>query len=109
MYRPGELDQQITINRLTVSDDGYGGETQTATSLGTVWAKVKPMSGKESKDQERVHDVGNYRFIIRRPIFQVLEDDFITWNGGEFNIRMVHDYGNRVLYLEIDVERNAQR
>ena len=108
MYRPGELDQRIEVFRLIVSDDGYGGETQTPSSLGVFWAKVKPMGGNEKKSQERVHDTANYRFILRYTD-QIKEDDYIAWNGSEFNVRMIRDDGSRNLYLEIDAEKNAQK
>lgn len=107
-YRPGELSERIEIFRVNGLDDGYGGETTTSTSLGSFWAKVKPTGGGEKKDQDRVHDTAKYRFTIRYTD-QIREDDYISWRGHEFNIRMIYDYGPRSMHIEIEAEKNAQR
>ena len=112
MYNPGALDQLIAVFRRVRTPDDYGGEEITEQELFRAWALVKPMSGSEKKEHERMHDTSNYRFVIRNhaevEINALKEDDFIVWGNQKFNIRFLAHKGPRKLYLEINAERNAQ-
>ncbi|MBU1067477.1 phage head closure protein [Patescibacteria group bacterium] len=44
---PGKINNRITLQAPTIVRDDYGGETKTWTDVATVWANVKPLSGKE--------------------------------------------------------------
>ncbi len=43
----GEYDRRVTLQAPTHSADAVGGPTATWAALATVWAKVRPLSGKE--------------------------------------------------------------
>jgi len=107
MYQPGELDQLITIKKEITIDDGYGGEEiAQEQKVFDVWAKVKPLSGGESKDQDRVHDTSMYRFIVRYTN-EINEEHIIYWNNYRFEVKSILDRGPRSLYLEFNAERNS--
>lgn len=105
-YRPGELDQLITFERQSITPDGLGGGDLSWTLLGQVWAHVRPRSGREITDFERVNDHAVYLFVIRWPI-DIREDDRILWEGDYYNIRALKSPKTRNLYCEIEAERGA--
>lgn len=105
-YRVGELDQLIEFNRETLTPDGIGGNVRTWSSIGEVWAHVRPASGKESTDFETVNAEAKYIFIVRWPL-AILESDQIVWDGELFNIRVIKRPKTRELYCEIEAERGV--
>lgn len=48
MLRAGDLRHRITIQSATTGSDGQGGTTKTWATLATVWAQVRPISGREA-------------------------------------------------------------
>jgi SPP1 family predicted phage head-tail adaptor len=107
MYQPGELDQKITIRRQTLVADGMGGaENSTTTLANAIWAHARPRSGKEIGAHDKVESALMYLFVIRYR-GDLKEDDRITWNGEEYNIRVIKTRGARKTYLEIDAERGV--
>jgi SPP1 family predicted phage head-tail adaptor len=103
---PGTLDQRIVIASETRTADDYGGAAVTWTTLATVWAEVRPMTGRERSDAAAIEAPASYRFTIRRRS-DVTEAMRITWNGGTYNIRFIADPGARGLYMTIDAERGV--
>lgn len=43
----GKMRHRVTIQKLTRTDDGAGGYTETWEDIATVWAAVEPLSGRE--------------------------------------------------------------
>lgn len=105
-YRPGELDQRIKIMRQTETPDGYGGNTIAWVEQFEIWAKVRPLSGSELTDYDRVNAEAKYIFIIRYPI-NVLDSDRIDWDGEGYNIRVRKKPTGRSLYMQIEAERGV--
>ena len=105
-YRAGELDQRITIKRETLTTDNMGGSTTTDTDVASVWAHVRPRSGRELGIHDKVEAPAMYLFVIRYRS-DLLENDRIVWDGQEYNIRVIRSKGGRKLYLEIDAERGV--
>lgn len=107
--RPGQLDQQITFQRVTETDDGAGGKSEAwadFTTDATVWADPVPMGGKEGIQDGAFNASGNYVFIVRNRQ-DVSERDRIVWDGVPYNIRNVKRRGGRELYLSIEAERGV--
>ena len=48
MFRPGELDQRVTVQRQTLTQDGLGGDALAWVDQGAYWCHVRPLSGRES-------------------------------------------------------------
>jgi SPP1 family predicted phage head-tail adaptor len=108
-YRTGELDQRITFQKRQRVSDGMGGSTDTwvnITTLSSVWAHVRPKSGKENKDFQRVNAEASYIFVVRNRS-DILASYRIVWDGEPFNISAVLKPKSRSLYMEIDGERGV--
>lgn len=103
---PGTLDQRVIIQEETLTTDAYGGATSAWSTLATVWAAVKPLSGRERSDVAAVEAPALYRFTIRRRS-DVLDTMRLSWNGQTWNIRFIADPGSRSLYMTLDAERSA--
>ena len=102
----GELNERITIQRETLSDDGQGGTTRSLATLVTVWAKVAPLSGRERDMANQTESPRNYRFTVRRTsdTAGILAKDLILWRGKTMNIRFIALNTTHELYLQIDAE-----
>ena len=104
-FTPGELDQRVTIQSPTNMPDGRGGVVSGWEDVATVWAHVRPKSGRERSNADRVEASANYLIVIR---WRAIDPSWrIVWNGIPFNIRFPADYGRRALYLELDAERGV--
>lgn len=106
MSRPGQLDQRITLKRVTARQpDGMGGFTETETTLATVWANVTPGGGTETTEAARVNATAGATFTIRnRPDLALTASDRIEWEGRRYNIRVPEYQGRRAMYLDIQAE-----
>lgn len=105
-YGAGMLDQQVSLQHRTLTDDGAGGATEAWTEYAAVWALVRPMSGRERENAMRNEATSNYLVVVRYRS-DILERDRITWRGTNLNVRFVKDAGPRPLFLEIEVERGV--
>lgn len=100
-YRVGELDQRITIERKQLTPDGMGGNSLAWVSIGSVWAHVRPKSGRETVGFERLNGETTYIFIVRNSI-DVKYSDRIVWDGVEFNVDNIPKPKGRALYMEVE-------
>lgn len=107
MFHPGELDQLITIRKVTIVDDGTGGTNEEVeVKAENLWAKVRPLSGAEVARNSGVSATSLATFIIRYRD-NIETDDEILWNGQTFNITYIPTVSARELYLAIQAERVA--
>jgi SPP1 family predicted phage head-tail adaptor len=100
------MDQRITLDQEARTADTYGGAVVTWATLATVWANVRPLSGRERADMAAIEAPASYRFTIRRRN-DITEAMRIGWNSQVFNIRFIADPGSRSLYMAIDAERGV--
>lgn len=105
-FRPGELDQRIIIERPVMASDGMGGNVATWSTHLTLWALVRPISGNENVDFERVQGEARYLFVVRYPI-DIKDADRILWEGDYYNIRVRKKPKGRDLYMQINAERGV--
>lgn len=106
-WRPGELDQLITIKREVLTSDGLGGQNVALVDLVVgLWAKVKPMSGSEAEKFDKLNASMLNTFVVRYRD-DVREDDRIIWGGEQYNIRSIAKAGSRELYTVITAERGV--
>ena len=104
----GNMDQRIKIKRKVLTDDGFGGRTETQTEVLSAWADVDANSGRESQRFERLHAEATYLFTIRkRKDVEVRDADIIEWQGVDYNIRFRADLGTRQMYLQMTAERGV--
>lgn len=98
--RAGELDRRITIASFTESQNAYGEPVKTWNTLATVWANVKPASGREFfNSNQRVAEVDT--------IFKIRYRDDVTpqmrvlYNGSIYDIKSILEIGGREEGLQI--------
>lgn len=109
MPSPGKLDQRVTLQGVTLSDDGAGGKVKTWADFATtptVWCHVKPSAGGERFDEDRTTAMATLIFTIRYRS-DVDETDRLVWNGEIYNIRQRKRASNRKPYLVLVAERGV--
>ncbi|SDD71982.1 phage head closure protein [Rhodospira trueperi] len=91
----GRMDRRITVMVTSMIDDGYGGTIPGGTvALGTFWANVRQLSGREFIGAEAVQ-------AERKAVFTVHWVDgldttaTVEWDGATWNIREVREVGRR--------------
>lgn len=102
-YAAGELDERVTIQRATETPDGMGGFAVTWAPVATVWAHVRPRSGRERAAFDRIEASGSYLCVIRRRT-DIGPADRILWRGRVFNIRAALPVKSRQPFMELDIE-----
>lgn len=105
-FRPGELDQYIEVQKQVNASDGMGGNALTWQTKGNIFAHVRPLSGREITDYDRVNAEARYLFVVRYPA-DIADSDRIIWEGEAFNIRVRKAPKGRDLYMQIEAERGA--
>lgn len=102
----GNLNQPITIQRMTQTPDMMGGFTEVWADLQSAWAMVTPKSGREAMDQGRP----NATFVVVFTIYTIdgLRDaDRIMWGGVPYNIRGILGTGHNSLFTKVEAERGV--
>lgn len=94
LMQSGRMDQRITLRRVTRAQDDLGGTVETWADLLTVWAQIKPLSGREETDAQRVNPVTRFKAVIwwkgdcnSAPYYTAA--DKVVWQGREYGIESV--------------------
>jgi SPP1 family predicted phage head-tail adaptor len=107
VFRPGELDEKIDFKREVKVSDGMGGYEITLADISTnVWCKVRPLSGGESERFDKLNAEELTLFVTRYRT-DIEEDDRISWNGEQYNIRHIPRTSRRHLYTQFYAERGV--
>ena len=61
----GQLNHRVRIQRPIVSKDMLGAPTQGWTDVGTVWADIQPISGREARIADRVAAEVTHQITVR--------------------------------------------
>lgn len=102
MALAGELDERVAIQARSRTPDGAGGYSEAWSTVATVWARVRPLSGRERLLGEQLEAPRNYRVTIRRRA--VTADHRLLWRGVALNVRFAPLVGSRELYQDLDCE-----
>lgn len=92
--RAGELRHQITIQHKTVTRGGMGGEVITWSDVGTVWAAVEPISGREYFAAKTENAEVSHRIRIRHRN-GITSGMRVSWGARVFDIQAVLDIQER--------------
>ncbi len=96
------LRERVTIERVTVADDGYGGQAETWTVVETVPAEVRPVKGRESVDGERLVTAQTYLVTIWYRAISTR--DRLDWRGTKMNIRSAENRDMRRIMTVMECE-----
>lgn len=97
---PGQLNQRVTVERVTLTQDDYGAPVEAWATLATVWAAVEPLSGREYMLSLSAQSEVTTRIRMRyRP--GITSADRVIHEGTVYGITSVIDYksANRELVL----------
>lgn len=101
--RMGELTELVTFQREVSTPDGMGGHEKKFADICTVWARVRPMSGREREVAHAVQSSASYVIFIHYRD-DIRENDICIWQGRRMNIRWVPDRGPVSSFLEVHAE-----
>jgi SPP1 family predicted phage head-tail adaptor len=106
---PGILRSRIIIEDKAIADNGFGGHSETWSTLATVWAKVEHLSGRELQMAQQISPNITYEITIRYR-GDITTNYRINYNGQYFNIRDIKDLDNmhRWLFLKCEVRESEQ-
>jgi SPP1 family predicted phage head-tail adaptor len=99
----GEFDRRITLQRATVTDDGFSAVQGDWVDLARVWAKCVPLSGKEILAAGETGAFANVRYKIRNDsLWSDLNetDRFLDEDGRPCNITFVRSEGRRFFLID---------
>ena len=106
----GLLKQRVLFQRYELTSDGMGGNTISWGDVGTVWANVSAISGRES------YEIGGLKGKVKYQIITRYRDDFVSagydratydyllraqYDGRTFNIEYAQDRGEEHSYTEL--------
>lgn len=94
MTLSSDLRERVTIQQLSLADDGYGGQTQSWTTLAIVFAQVLPLfslQGEHALADQRMSNAG-YRVNIRLRT-ELNASMRILWKTHTLLIHSIHEQG----------------
>ena len=97
---PSAMDKRITFEQVAETPDGGGGFTNAWSTVATVWASVKPISGREKFQAEQMETPIAHKVICRYRSDITTKNRF-TYDGRTFNILDVIDLEERKAFLKI--------
>jgi SPP1 family predicted phage head-tail adaptor len=90
----GQMKRRVTVQAITRTADSYGGQTETATSVATLWAYVEPLQGDEQLRAMQTGIQRPHRFTVRyRDDISAAEE--LIYNGRTFDVKSVVDTDER--------------
>lgn len=104
---PGQLDQRVTLQSVSSTTDAGGGRVETWATVATLWANVRPLSGRERLQADQIESPANYRVTIRRRT-DITTDKRIVWKGKNLNIRFDGFNSPREGYMTFDAEMGVE-
>lgn len=98
---PGRLRHRVTIQKSQISQDELGNNIETWIDWATVWANIRPVSGREYFQAAATNSEDNVRINIRyRSGIDPLRMR-VVYNGRTFNIISAIDLNERRREIEM--------
>ena len=102
MTNAAPMDERVVIKTRVMTANEYGEQVLSYTTLATVWAEVKPMTGNERLLANAIYATAQFKIRIRyRADFN--ETAVIEWRGTQYDILHIADYrrdGDRTLLVK---------
>lgn len=106
MVKIGDLRERVALQQeASVVADGGGGYDFTWQTVATVWARVRPLSGRELAARGGMESPVNYEVTLRRRTDAALTTGWrLLWGTIPLNIRSVRNMDERGEFLTLDCE-----
>jgi SPP1 family predicted phage head-tail adaptor len=98
--RIGDMRKRVVIQRATVAADDFGQDIPTWSNLATVWAQVRPLSGRELVNARQVKDTVSHKITTRQSV-TITPADRLVLGTRVFNIESVIKTDELNQWLEI--------
>lgn len=96
----GDLIHRVVLQRATSALDEYNSPVQDWQPVGTYWALVEPLQGREQYYAQQVLPLSNYKITMRQ-VCPVFDTDRFSWQGLTLNIGSVVPVDGRREFFEI--------
>ena len=100
----GRLDRYINIIQGTFSQNGYGENIRSTSTLASVWARFEFQRGDAGFEADTFIGTAKARVTIRyRSDLQISPKHYISYNSKEWFIRSIQEIGRKEgLLLEVE-------
>ena len=98
--RAGRLRHRITIQSVGSTYDDYGDLSDSWSTLATVWAGIKPLTGKEENIAEELSGVITHSIVVRYRT-GVTANNRIQFGSRVFQIESLRNWDERNIFLEL--------
>lgn len=85
MLNAGNLDQRITIEQKTVTDNDRGEAIASWSTLATVWAQAEPLRGREFFAAAQMQETVDVKFTIRYRA-DITSQMRVLWRGQAYEM-----------------------
>lgn len=96
----GDLRHRVELQAASTTRDRVGGLVTTWATLATVWAKVEPMSARESWWRQQMNAAAAWKISLRYRA-DLTTKHRIVYDGRTFEVRGVTDPDQGKRYLEL--------
>ena len=103
--RAGQLSRRLRLQSRSASQDSFGGQNLVWSDVATVWAEIRPITGRELENARRIASEVSHQILVRyQPLLadsKVVAGYRALYKGRIFNIHasMNEDERNTVLTL----------
>ena len=102
----GQMRHRMTIQSQVATPDGMGGSTITWADVATVWADIRPVSGAERAQADRLMlDVSHSILMRHRALSATTER--LTMDGRVFNVVSLYDADESRSHLKVLAREDA--
>ena len=108
MSAAGKLRERVTIEQVATSRDAVGGTVETWSQLAQVWARVEPMSVRESYQRHVMNAQASWKVTIRHRS-DVTAKMRVRWGARMFEIKGITNADERRFMLALSCEEIAVR
>jgi SPP1 family predicted phage head-tail adaptor len=116
MMEIGKLDKRVTLQRRSATLDAYGQEVNTWVTAATVWANVRPVSGKEKSSMATIDAMMTHKVTVRYNVDFMPPTKVDAWRivyptkAGTriFDIKAAQDVDEARTHIMFDCQEGSQ-
>lgn len=101
-----ELNQRITLQALTRTEDGQGGWDESWSDFATVWAKVIPKKARERQFAQQIQEVTTHEITIRK-LTGVTTEMRVQHGSNTYQLHGHIRYDSRNFFMILDAEQGV--